>query len=77
MSDEESALPTEPRLGLIPPTRVPPTAVGAETPEPDRDPAPTPRPLGRGLMRWLRKLEIAIFGARRTIGPGRGRTPTF
>ena len=77
MSNEEDALPTEPKLSLTPPTGVPQTAVATETPEPDRDPEPAPRPLGRGLMRWLRKLEIAIFGVQRTVGPRQGRTPTF
>ena len=67
---------TQSSASRLPPGRVPPTAVGtAEVPAPA--PAPWERGLGLWPLRWLRKLEIYIFGVRRTVGPRPGRTPTF
>lgn len=68
----------DPSGSLAPPRTPPPAAVGlieAEPPEPG--PVRGEGRLGGGLLGLLRRLEIAVFGARRTVGPRPGPTPTF
>ncbi len=64
-----------------PPPRVPPTAVGTQTPEPPRPPRVyrdrsswydrQPRVI-RGALNVVRVVEVAIFGRQRRVGPAQG-----
>jgi hypothetical protein len=69
-------------VSLDPPRRPPPTAVGlgeAGPPLPPGRPNRSPwcPPHGGGLLGLLRRVEVALFGVRRTIGPRPGPTPPF
>jgi hypothetical protein len=78
MHEEEWEARTEPKGGLLPPGRRPPTAIGAATPmASEHPPPPSRRATGGGLLGLLRRLEIATFGLPRTVGPRPGRTPTL
>ena len=69
----------DPAANLGPPRRRPPTAVGLDQAPPPADPDGNrrSRDFGTGLLGLLRRAEVAVFGARRTIGPSPGPTPTF
>ena len=69
----------DPAANLGPPRRRPPTAVGLDQAPPPADPDDDrpPRHFGTGLIGLLRRAEVAVFGARRSIGPRSGPTPTF
>ena len=59
----------EPRGFRDPPRRVPPTAVGAATPDPDGEPSrPAPWPVV--LLRALRPVFDAVDSVRRSVARG-------